>query len=378
MKVRSPALLLLVTLGCAASWRTVAVYEGWSLHERNRPSLDAGLWASEVEPARQAVVDWLGPFEEAVRVHALEAPVHLSEDGRSVVHAAEASQPVPGMGTATIKGYHTRSTSASDSGVFVQEADSGTLVHELVHARLAELEPDLPLWFEEGVACLLADGLVVEGRWVRDGFSAWPWVELRASRPRPLELERVLARSSNEPMGVRENVLAHLVGWALVFDLWRETRSDSWQDWFEAFDWEHPLVDAQRRLDRVLSPAVPAGWLRARLASPSQPVRLAALRGAWKLASPETGAALLAALELEIDPEVRASLAVNLLASGPALAADAAGLRQAHEEARRALEAVELPRVDEAGAARALCRSLRGGPGDPDVALEGLRRFWDE
>ena len=41
MKVRSPALLLLVTLGCAASWRTVAVYEGWSLHERNRPALDA-------------------------------------------------------------------------------------------------------------------------------------------------------------------------------------------------------------------------------------------------------------------------------------------------------------------------------------------------
>ena len=378
MKLRSPALLLLVSLGCAASWRTVAVYEGWSLHERERPDLDAAVWAAEVEPARIAVEDWLGAFEEPVRVHALDAPVHLGEDGRSVVHAAEASQPVPGLGTATIKGYHTRSEHPGDTGVFVRDADAGTLVHELVHARLAELDPDLPLWFEEGVACLLADGLVVEGRWVRDGFSAWPWVELRENRPPALELERILERGSDEPMGVRENVLAHLVGWALVFDLWRETRSDDWRTWLEAFDWERPLVDAQRRLDRILSPTVPAGWLRARLASPSQPVRLAALRGAWKLAAPETGSVLLAALEMEQDPEVQASLAVNLRASGTALAPEPRALQEAHSAAREALERVQLPQPDEAGAARALCRSLRGGPGDPDAALEGLRRFWDE
>lgn len=375
MVQRRLPLLLLVALGCAASWHTVAEADGWSLHARQDPELDVEAWSVGIEPSRRAVEDWLGPFEDSVKVHVLEGPVHLGEDGRSVVHAAEASQTVAGVGPTTVRGYHAREAGAS--GIYVRTAEPSTLVHELVHARMEELGAEVPLWFEEGVASLLADGMLVEGYWVRDGFCAWPWARLRAHRPSGLELEALLTRTSSTAESVRENVLAHLLGWALVFDLWRESQSDDWRDWYEEFDWNDPLRDAQRRLTRVLSPEVPAAWLRARLASPQKGVRLASLKGSWKVLGPSTAATLAAALETETDAEVRAALAINLLAAGEALGPDEVRLH-ASTLAVTALSEVRLADPVEAAAARDLVLAVEGGLRDSDRALEGLRRFWEE
>lgn len=382
MSWRPLTILILTTVGCA-TWRTVGSYEGWTLHEESPGSVQEDLWRAQVEPAKAAVEAWLGPFQDSVQIHALAGPVRLAEDGRGVVHAAEASQPVAGMHQTEVRGYHLQGTDpAQAGGIFVRDPSLPTLVHELVHARLAEGEDELPLWFEEGIACLLSDGLMFEEHWVRDGFSAWPWAELRARRPDGLELQSVLELDSMSTSSVRENVLAHLIGWALVFDLWRETRSDDWHTWRAAFDWEHPVQDAQRRLNRVLSEPVPGEWLRARLASSNRGVRLAALRGSWKLASPEVGAILLGALELEKDPEVQVALAVNLLASGGHVAADGSGLLHIHECARKTLSQSSLPTPSEALAVRTLVLALEDtAPGESaqaGAALEGLRRFWDE
>ncbi|MDE0904398.1 MAG: HEAT repeat domain-containing protein [Planctomycetota bacterium] len=382
MSWRPLTILILATAGCA-TWRTVGSYEGWSLHEASPNLIQEDPWRVQVEPAKAAVEAWLGPFQNPVQIHALAGPVHLTEDGQGVVHAAEASQPVAGMHQTEVRGYHLQGTDPSQAGkIFVRDPSLPTLVHELVHARLAEDQNKLPLWFEEGVACLLSDGLMFEEHWVRDGFAAWPWAELHARRPDGLELQDILDLDSMSASSVRQNVLAHLVGWALVFDLWRETRSDDWNTWYAAFDWKHPVQDAQRRLDRVLSGPVPGEWLRARLTSSNGGVRLAALRGAWKLASPEVGAILLGALEMEKDPEVRIALAVNLLASGTQVAADGGGLLHIHECARTALSQSSLPVLSEALAVRALLLALEdAAPGEgahARGALEGLRRFWDE
>ncbi|HIG86101.1 MAG TPA: hypothetical protein EYQ25_03575 [Planctomycetes bacterium] len=382
MSWRPLTVLILTSVGCA-TWRTVGSYEGWSLHEARHGNVDAAHWQAQVEPAKAAVEAWMGEFQVPVQVHALDQPVHLTDDGQGIVHAAETYQDVPGLHQTEVRGYHLRGNGRSQAGlIFVRDPNSPTLVHELVHARLAEDEEELPLWFEEGIASLLSDGLMFEGRWIRDGFSAWPWSELRTRRPDGIELLNILELQPTSSSSVRENVLAHLVGWALVFDLWRETHSDDWHVWQAAFDWEHPLQDAQRRLNRVLSTAVPAEWLRARLASNNRGVRLAALRGSWKIACPKVGTVLLNALEQETDSEVRVALAINILASGKGIASTSAGLLQAHERAKLALTRSPLPIPSENLAVQRLVLALvDAAPGtDPNAgaALESLRRFWDE
>jgi hypothetical protein len=382
MSWRPLTVLILASVGCA-TWRTVGSYERWSLHEGRHGNVDMAQWQAQVEPARAAVEAWMGEFQVPVQVHSLDQPIHLTDNGQELVYAAETYQAVPGLHQTEVRGYHLRGNGGSQAGViFVRDPNSPTLVHELVHARLAEDEEELPLWFEEGIASLLSDGLMIEGRWIRDGFSAWPWSELRTHRLDGIELRSILELQTTSSSSVRENVLAHLVGWALVFDLWRETHSDDWHTWQAAFDWEHPLQDAQRRLNRVLSTDVPSEWLRARLASHNRGVRLAALRGSWKLACPRVGTVLLNALELETDPEVRVALAINILASGKDIASTSVGLLQAHERAKLALTRSPLPIPSEDLAVQGLILALvDAAPGtDPNAgaALESLRRFWDE
>jgi len=107
--------------------------------------------------------------------------------------------------------------------VYAGVAEPGTAVHELVHARLAEEDPDLPLWFEEGLACLMGDGFLDQEHWIVDGLACWPMRELREQKLGDGDLARLLALKAEDSLSARDNVLIHFVGWAVVFDLYRES-----------------------------------------------------------------------------------------------------------------------------------------------------------
>lgn len=378
MSWRPFTLLALAALGCAA-WRTLAAYGSSPVFAAAPTDLTVVTEPVHLGAARAAVESWLGPFQGPVEIHLSLEPAQLSADGRKIVYGANSKSTGARREGLEVRGYHlSRRGPTGGSGIFLHDPRPGTLIHEMVHARLAEESEDLPLWFEEGIACLLSDGLLFGGHWVRDGFSSWPWAELRQHRPSGIELAEILELKPQSTSSVQDNLLAHFVGWALVFDLWRETQSDDWRRWQTAFNWDHPLQDAERRLNRVLGPGTPARWLRARLASPITSVRLAALRGTWKLESSDVMAVLLGALELERDSEVRVALAVNILASVEAGTPPLATRLKIHEAARKALVRSSLPDPLEALAVQELVLALDDERRDATLVLKRLRRFWDE
>lgn len=335
-----------------------------------------------VAPAMRTVQKVLGPFRRPVKVHAWSGVAGAETSGAEVIHEGEGGpvQDVPGIGPARVRAYHARTDGlfGPPAGIFLAAPECGTIAHELVHAHAAEDGLDLPLWLEEGTACILGDGFLDGERWTVDGLSCWPLRELRSQRITDDELARLLGLRASDPSSPKENVLAHFVGWAIVFDLYREEGRIDWRGWRRRYEDGIPLEEARRRLSRTIDPAEVARWLE-RLRDPRREVRLATAKGVWKLHSTEVASALLEALEEETDPEVRVGLAINLLAcAGEARLPDRLTGRL-WRAAWPALRHAGLADPAEQQGVEELLRSFRRRGGrSSQVPLQALRRFWAE
>jgi hypothetical protein len=329
----------------------------------------------------------MGAFESRVRVHAFNGDADASSTNNGQpddpTHVAREAQEIPGIGKARVRAYHVNGSSTlfAPSGVFLGTPDTGTAVHELVHARVAELGTDLPLWFEEGLACFLGDGALYGGRWVVDGLACWPLRVLRDEQVDDAELAGLLRLRARDKYSPRDNLLVHFVGWAIVFDLAREAPHASWQEWLELFHRgasEHgERAEARLRVERTLADATLNEWL-GRLSDPEPGVRLAAVRGTWKLHSQDVLVRLIDTLEGETDPEVRVALAINAVLAIGEIRAPGRTWRRVWREVVPILRDIELPdAVEQADVAR-FYQSLRGRGGSTDAALALLGRYWDE
>lgn len=378
---RLAAILLAAGVAGCAAWRPAARYDGWTLFRSPDDAIAIEPYEAAFSPAFEAVEARLGAFEEDVRVHAWEGSVRLDDGQRTRVSSQDDNgvHDVPGIGPARIQAYHARGGGLNPSGVFIGVPDPGTAVHELVHARFAELERRLPLWFEEGVASLLGDGTLRDGRWVVDGLACWPLRELREESLDDDDLRRLLDLTASDTSSVRDNVLVHFVGWAIVFDLYRETGEIDWRAWLERFDGPNRLEEARRRLDRTLALDTELDWL-SRLASPDAGVRLATAKGTWKLRSADVLDRLLGALEREGDQEVRVALAINALATAGELSLSWRRAQRVDRLVRTALRNTRLEDPGEQEALVALHQAYRGGgdEGRAQESLEKLARFWEE
>lgn len=321
------AALALLVCWCAsacAAWTPIHRDRTWTLYVKDGESVDVDRFGRALSPAFEAVEQRMGPFARRVRIHAWEdeevaaakpaAP--LGPGAGSDVHE------VPGIGPARVRAFHVKGGSLlfQSSGVFLGVAEVGTAVHELVHARVAEQNLDLPLWFEEGLASYWGDGAFHDGTWHVDGLACWPLRELRDQRLGDGDLARLLALHARDEYGARDNLLVHFVGWALVFDLAQQAPQAGWLEWKQAFEREAAQIGAVQaarvRLERVLADSTQTAWLE-RLRNDSPGVRLAAAKGLWKLRDVRAIDAMLTALDAEQDGEVRVALALNiLLASG--------------------------------------------------------------
>jgi hypothetical protein len=369
------ALLLLAAalLSACTTWRPVESFDGWTLYAHEDVRADPEPWGAAYEPAHEVVEELFGPFERDVRVHVLQedAPTPLGD---------EAVQMVPGIGAARVRAWHTRGDGlfTPPSGVYAGTPDAGTAAHELVHARLAEIDPHLPLWFEEGLACVVGDGILHQGKWIVDGYSCWPVHELRNEKLDDDELKKLLRVRAERDTDARDNVLVHFIGWAIVFDLFRMEGGLRQQEWRARYKDGIELREARERLNRSISSDIEAAWLQ-RLQHADPSVRLAASKGVWKLQSRDALEALVDRLELEQDPEVKASLAVNALSAAGETRSGRDIARRMWRQVSPALRTLELPDPAETKALRDLYRSFRW---NADVstrqALEGLRRYWAE
>jgi hypothetical protein len=373
--------IALVLAGCS-SWRTVGDYDGWTLHGEKGKEVDASRFQAAIGPAKSAVEEILGPFEKSVRVYAWSGEAGPETSGAHVILDGEGGpvQDVPGIGPARVRAYHARGDDlfGPPSGIFLAAPEGGTAAHELVHARAAEENLELPLWLEEGVACLIGDGFLDRDRWVVDGLSCWPLRELQAQSISDGDLARILSLGASDPASPRENVLAHFVGWAIAFDLYREEGRIDWQGWRKRYEKGLALAEARKRLDRTLDPATSLAWMD-RLRDPRREIRLATAKGVWKLRSTAIATALLEALEDEKDPEVRVGFAINLLAcAGEARLPDVLTGRL-WRAAWPALRRADLVDPAESRAARDLVHSFRFRSNQSSQEpLLALRRFWAE
>jgi len=369
--IRFGAALVLAGASACTSWNRVETFPGWSLHAEHSRDVDVGAFQRAFDPAFTAVEEVFGPFTAPVRIHAFEG-----DDGASGVGAVHE---VPGIGRARVRAYHTRGEGpfGPAAGIYASSADPGTAVHELVHARIAEIDPTLPLWFEEGLACVLGDGFLDDDRWVVDGLACWPLRELRERTPDDRELARLLAVRAEQGTDLRENVLVHFVGWAIVFDLYRETGRIEWRDW-AARSRTMGLVEARDRLRRTLAAETEAEWLK-RLDDDDRGVRIATAKGLWKLRSELVLRRLLERIGREEDPEVRVALSINALAAAGEREPPGRLAGKMWRTVWPILRRAELANPVEDAAVEKLLDSFRwrGNRGSDD-ALEVLERFWAE
>jgi hypothetical protein len=372
-----------LTLASCTTWRPAAEFEGWTLYVEDGSTVDLDTYSAAFSAAFEAVEGAFGPFTRSVDVHAIAGSVDLHSGNHGTITGEEgAVERIEGIGDAVVPAFHAGGGGGlfAPSGIFVATPAMGTAVHELVHARISELNLSLPLWFEEGVAAVMGDGIQREGRWVMDGFSFWPWVELREDLPTDSELERLLDINSHDDHSVRDNVLVHFVGWAIVFDCMRETDDLDWQGWLkDARDAKDLVSWARTRMDRTLEVATMHGWL-ARVEHEDPSVRLAAARGSWKVGDRDVITLLLDQLEREEDDEVKVCLAVNALASLGRSEPSREIERRLWPTVMRALRRVELAQTEEQEAARELYRSYRrwGGRRTRQSAFDRLDRYWRE
>lgn len=376
------ALFPLLGLAGCARWERVAEHEGWVLYARPQSEFDRAGLERALPPAMDLVEQRFGAFRRPVRVHAWSGGVELQSGIRGEIH--DGREPVTlleGIGPTKVRAFHARGRDnwLTPTGIFLGEADAGSAVHELVHARLAELEHAPPLWFEEGLATLLGDGALHEGRWVVDGFSYWHWRELAAQQLGPDEIGQLLALRSDREHSVRDNVLLHFVGWAIVYDAQRANPAGDWRAWLAHFEGPDGLEHARAALARTLADETPLAALEL-LDAPEVGTRLAAARGSWKLGRPDVFDRLHRALVAERDPEVRVALAVNLIAGAGDSSIGEQRWWRARRDVVRALRESELADPAERDAVQRLVRVYRGrsGPRDAGIALAALRRYWEE
>lgn len=372
------ALVLAAALSAAscASWKPVERFDGWTLYGEKGREVPAPEFAAAFAPAHAAIERTFGPFERDVRVHVLEDEHEDDEVGGDL----DAVHDLPGIGRARVRAYHARGDAlfGSPAGIYSTVADAGTAVHEFAHARLAEVAPDLPLWFEEGLACFLGDGFLDRDRWVIDGLACWPLRELRDLELDDAELARLLTMRPSEDEDVRENVLVHFVGWAIVFDLHRESGTFDWRGWADREARSMSVAEARERISRTLSESTEAEWLK-RLSDDDPAVRIAAAKGMWKLRSRKVVETLLDALEDEEDETTRVALAINVLAAAGEMRLSGRLSGRMWRACWPVVKNSELEDPVENAALAELHRSFRWRGGvDSQRALDGLKRFWAE
>ncbi len=370
------ATALLFLAGCS-TWRTVEVRRGWTLYGEPGQPVDAEAFCAAFDPAYRCVEETLGRFEGGVRVHAVSSSKVAGSEAES---DAGLVRDVPGIGPARVRAWHARGQGwfGSRTGIYAEVPDAGTAVHELGHARFAEEARDVPLWLEEGIACLMGDGLFDGERWIVDGFACWPVRELRDQVLDDEELGRVLGLDASDGSSARDNVLVHFVGWAIVFDVYREAGALDWRALTKQYAHGIDRAQARARIERTISAGVEAEWLK-RLASEDRTVRMATAKGLWKLRSITAIDALLSALDAEEDPEVRVAFAVNALAAAGEIRLPRGTRDRFWRAAWPVLRRGTLTDPGESEALKSLYQSYRRRTStSPQEALEGLRRFWAE
>lgn len=382
IRILSSLVLAWVAAGCS-SWQRIETREQWTLYAKDGESLDAEPFERALAPAFVAVQEKLGPFEDRVRVHAWNDDA-LDEDAPRIMGPGVARiEDVPGIGKARVRAYHVTggATLFSPTGVFLGTADVGTAVHELVHARLAEMPRRVPLWFEEGLASLWGDGALYDGRWIIDGFACWPARVLREETISDEELERVMRLSASQTYSSRDNLLVHFVGWALVFDLAREMPGASWEKWLAHFETDALrrtlLVATRERIARATSKATIVEWLE-RLKHEDPGVRLAAAKGMWKLRSQTAVDALVARLHDETDAQVSLSLGLNALLAVGEMRLSRRSWRDLWRVVVPNLGELEISDDAERGSLRQFLGGMRGRGGNTQQGLDGLARYWEE
>ena len=386
-------LAMLACLGATGckTWTPVHETPAWTLFVKDKSAVDIPGFDAALGPAFKTVEAYMGPFLNPVRVHAWDGEIDEETGWGGLVGAAKGGDASPradgDIGPAKVSAFHVRGgwQLFASTGVFLGTADVGTAVHELVHARLAEFEERVPLWFEEGLATLLGDGAWYNGAWAVDGLTCWPLRELREQDLKDGELRRLLAITASDEYDARENLLVHFVGWAIVFDLRRELPHGSWLDWLRAFEEgariRGSLREARRRLDRTLSWQTHVQWLN-RLDDPDPAVRFASANGIWNLNSRSAVDRLLDRLEHEQEPEVRFALALNCVLASAEMRLG----RQRWWRMRRlvfpVLENPGLTDPDEQAAAATLNATLRtwnaANKGSLQASIATLSRFWEE
>ncbi|MDP6838099.1 MAG: hypothetical protein QF724_04115 [Planctomycetota bacterium] len=369
------------TVSCA-SWHPVERRAGWTLYVADGASVKIEEFNLALEPAFIFVEETLGPFKAPVRIHAFHGGVGVADDGRRTLVAGGdgLTEPIAGIGPTRVRAFHSRGGPFEAPGIFLGVADVGTAVHELVHARLAEESRRLPLWFEEGLATLLGDGALFEGRWVVDGLAYWPLVELNGEELDDACLARLLLLDAGDHPSLRDDALTRFVGWAVLFDLYRRVGHLHPFTWFEEFEEGRDAAHLRTHLMRTLAPETIGVWLQ-RLDDPDPGVRFATARGAWKLGSLEVYELLLNALEKEQHAEVSLGLAINLLCATGELDLKRDLRGRSWRAIRRALSTAQPADPSEAAAVTELGRSLRfwwRRGADTRPALDALARYWRE
>lgn len=370
-----------LSTGCA-TWQTAVRSEPWTLYARRElPPAEQQEYRRAIEPAHAAVSALFGPFANRVALYvweggAADAPssAQLDENVGGVI------QEVPGIGPARVRAFHARTSGlfGANSGIYLGAPETGTIAHEFVHARIAEENTTLPLWLEEGLANIAGDGFQDGDRWIVDGLSCWPVRELTEARISDQELVELLALSSEDTSDVRSNVLAHFVGWAIVFDLYRESGTFAWREWSDRYRGGIAPGEARERLQRSLLPSTLETWLQ-RLADPERAVRIATAKGLWKLRSLIAVEALLDRLEDEEDPLVRIAFAINVLASAGEMRLPDDLQRRMWRHAWPVLRRAKLEDAGEQRAVDQLAQSFRwSSRQSPREPLEKLKRYWAE
>jgi len=379
-----PACLwLLVCSGCA-TWHPVERHESWTLYVKEGETVDLAPFRSALAPAFEAVEERLGAFDRRVRIHAWGGAADLEggKDGELFDREGKLED-VPGIGPARVRAFHVRGSGApfSLSGIFLGTAEVGTAVHELVHARLAELGERVPLWFEEGLASLWGDGALFGGRWVVDGLSCWPMRVLRDEQLSKGDLQRLLGLSAQDTYTARENLLMHFVGWAIVFDLYREAPGATWDHWLQTFRQgakrTSTVAEARLRMERTLRVQTERAWLK-RLSDPDPGIRLAAAKATWKLRSYDAVNALLDALGDEANPEVRFGLALNAILAVGEIRVGRGTWRRFQRLVYPTLLEARLPDPEEQLAAEEFYIALRSRRRSTQSSLDRLSHYWEE
>ncbi|MFT4709058.1 MAG: hypothetical protein ACI8Q9_000175, partial [Planctomycetota bacterium] len=192
------------------------------------------------------------------------------------------------------------------------------------------------------------------------------------------ELLDLLAIRVSDSHSVEDNLMVHFVGWALVFDLYREDPTGSWRNWLARM--EANPEDARMRLNRSIDEDGVRQWLKTRFDDENPAVRQAAARGVWRIGDALSLQLLSSALRKEQDMAVVATLTINILAA--AGEGRFAGMGRWNGLRLPLMKLREEPFEDatERWASRRLLAGYQGYAGSEAIreAFEILSSYWQE